>query len=72
MAMVSQCVKSLKVYVFRPDFHSLGQAHYKIAKILKIDALLEVAQILQSLCTSVCSEHSRENSFCLKIILPNL
>ena len=30
---VSQCVKSRKVYVFCLDFHSLGQACYKISKI---------------------------------------
>ena len=67
-----QCAKSLKVYVFRPDSHSLGQTYYKNLQNLKIKAYLGVAHPLQSFSTSVCSENSSQNSFCLKIIVPTL
>ena len=40
--------KVLKVYVFPPEYHYLGQACLKIAKILKINAHLEVAKVIQS------------------------
>ena len=69
---VYQCVKSLKVYVFRPDSHSLGQTYYKNLKNAKIKAYLGVAHPLQRFSTSICSKNSSHNSFCLKIIVPNL
>ena len=40
--------KVKKVYVFPPEYHYLGQACLKIAKILKINAHLEVAKVIQS------------------------
>ena len=45
---VYQCAKSLKVYVFRPDSHSLGQTYYKNLKNSKIKAYIGVAHPLQS------------------------
>ena len=45
---MSQCVKVLKVYVFSPESHSLGQACLKITKTVKINAYLGVPQVLQS------------------------
>ena len=69
---VSQCVKSLKVYVFPPKSHYLGQACLKSAKILKINLNLEVPKVIQSYSTAVCSENSSQNSFWQKIIIPKL
>ena len=69
---VYQFVKSLKVYVFRPDSHSLGQTYYKNLKNAKIKAYLGVAHPLQRFSTSIFCKNSSQNSFCLKIIVPNL
>ena len=69
---VSQCVKSLKVYVFPPKSHYLGQACLKSAKILKINLNLDVPKVIQSYSTAVCSENSSQNSFWQKIIIPKL
>ena len=55
---VSQVAKSLKNYTSRPESHYLGQTYLKIAKILKINAYLGVALLLQSYSTAVCSENS--------------
>ena len=69
---VSQCAKSLKSQSFHPKSHYFGQTYLKIAKILKINAYLGVAHLLQSYCTAVCSETSWQNGLCLKITLPKL
>ena len=66
------CAKSLKSQSFHPESHCLGQTCLIIAKILKINAYLGVAHLLQSYCTAVCSETSWQNGLCLKITLPKL
>ena len=66
------CAKSLKSQSFHPESHCLGQTCLIIAKILKINAYLGVAHLLQSYCTAVCSENSWQNGLCLKITLPKL
>ena len=66
------CAKSLKSQSFHPKSHCLGQTCLITAKILKINAYLGVALLLQSYSTAVCSENSRQNGLCLKITLPKL
>ena len=45
---VFQCVKSQKVYIFRPDSHSTINENFKTAKNLKIKAHFELPHPFQS------------------------